>query len=266
MSDYMGPVISTTAGADLSSTGENLFVYFDSSDGYKVKLLTDPHTTKPWGVLQNSPADDARAKVRRDGLASVIAGGAINPGDYITVNSASKAIKAIPGDVVFGRYLGLTTNANVLTACAATNVIPVYLFSNNFVLKGESNAHGSVLGFYKFGTDGGAVSTINLRDINGNDVTIPTGATVLGTSYRRVTTSLTSGGAATLAFSIGGLSLLGATAYDNAALTSAINVEFAIGLDKTTAATALQVAIAGAALTAGELFVRIDYETITEGQ
>lgn len=104
---------------------------------------------------------------------------------------------------------------------------------------------------YSFATNGGAVSAIT-PDVN---TIIPNGALITGASTH-VTTNMTSGGAATLALAVGGVTILAATAYNDAALTGfdAISVT-----GKTTSDARIVFTIAGAALTAGVVEVYVDY-------
>lgn len=68
------------------------------------------------GVLQNKPAVGSPALVRMGGTTKVIAGGAINPGAWVTSDGDGKAIATTTDkNVVLGKYLG--------TAAAAANDI-----------------------------------------------------------------------------------------------------------------------------------------------
>lgn len=268
MSSTEGPLRYTTAGADLSSTGQFLFIYLDSSDSYKAKLLTTPvYTTAPVGVLQNAPADNAIAEFRRSGLATVTAGGAITPWAPVTVNSASKAVVAGPGDMVLGYYKPHNTAAGVLASAASGDLIKI-------VLTGDQNSQlatsGVAVGYHDFATDGGAISAITMRDatkLAGSSVTIPAGAVV---NYAHVivdtTYQSTAGGTdkATIALNIGGIDLVTAVAIEtgtpwDAGDRACIQTGVAANTGETSTAAALIATVAVAALTAGAMRVFVHY-------
>lgn len=98
--------ITGVAGADLSAD-TNLFkaVYSDGTDSEKFKLAIDPSSPAIVGILQNTPADDAEARVVIEGTTTAIAGGAIEPLDLITVGPLGKVVKATDADHVIGWYV-----------------------------------------------------------------------------------------------------------------------------------------------------------------
>lgn len=118
-------------------------------------------------------------------------------------------------------------------------------------------------GDYSFAVDGGAVSTIALT----GQTLIPSGAIIVG-GYVEITTTLTSGGAATIACQVeaandiltavavaswtAGRKNILPTAYTTGALTASTTV-------KTTAARDISIVIAAAALTAGVFKVVLFY-------
>lgn len=113
---------------------------------------------------------------------------------------------------------------------------------------------------YSFAVDGGAVSTITPT----NSPTIPIGAIILGGTID-ITTTLTSGGAATIALGLGSgaqvASLKAATAVASwtAGQLALIPVFTAASYVKSTAAAALTLTVATAALTAGRFDVNLVY-------
>lgn len=121
-------------------------------------------------------------------------------------------------------------------------------------------------GEYDFAVDGGAVSTITLRSAAGASLgnTIPTGAVVTG-GYIEVDTIVTSGGAATLGVNVEAAGdLLTATVVSGAPWSStgrkSVTPVFTGATTvKTTAARAITVTVAVAALTAGKFRVVLFY-------
>lgn len=113
---------------------------------------------------------------------------------------------------------------------------------------------------YDFATDGGAVSTITPT----NSPTLPVGAIILGGTID-ITTTLTSGGAATIALGLGSgaqvASLKAATAVASwtAGQLALVPVFTAATYVKVAAATRLTMTIAAAALTAGRFDVNLVY-------
>lgn len=104
MSGY-GTVAGGFAGATLTSS-RYLWVYPDGGDSEKFKVLTDDtYTSNGVGVLQNAPADDGRASVAFSGECTVIAGGVIEPYDYVTNDSNGKTVTWSAGKVKRGIYL-----------------------------------------------------------------------------------------------------------------------------------------------------------------
>lgn len=113
---------------------------------------------------------------------------------------------------------------------------------------------------YNFAVDGGAISTITPA-VTGK---VPVGA--IPVMVRTVCrTPVTSGGAATIAITAGGLTLVPATAYTNNAFDTANQVtdvttllNASLGGIATSSAN-IQVVIAGAATTAGKIDVYVEY-------
>jgi len=76
-------------------------------------ILAAAATDKIVGVLQNKPAVGSAGLVRIGGTTKVIAGGAINPGAWVTSDGSGKAVATTTDkDVVFGKYLGTAAAAS----------------------------------------------------------------------------------------------------------------------------------------------------------
>lgn len=104
---------------------------------------------------------------------------------------------------------------------------------------------------YDFAKKGGAVSAITLP------LALPTGA-VLTRAFVKTVTPPTSGGSATIALAVGGIALKAATAYNAAPFVGGGDCGITSGT-LTSAATALTLTIAVAALTAGVLDIIVEY-------
>jgi hypothetical protein len=159
-----------------------------------------------------------------------------------------------------GAILLDTTTGNVYTN-VGTLAAPVW---RGMSLPVSGNAGLGVVGnakvTYDFAVDGGAVSVITPA----NSPTIPLGAIILGGTID-ITTTLTSGGAATIALGLGAgaqaaaLKAALAVASWTAGQLALIPVFTAATYVKATAAAALTVSIATAALTAGKFDVNLVY-------
>lgn len=118
-----------------------------------------------------------------------------------------------------------------------------------------------IVGRYSFATQGGAVSTITLTDVNGNGVAIAATDTIISISYR-VITAFTSAGAATTA--LGTTGSTGSVVFENSGAISSsgwnaikqTQISGAI-LDATTDFGNLSLTIGAAALTAGVVDVHV---------
>lgn len=112
---------------------------------------------------------------------------------------------------------------------------------------------------YDFAVQGGAISTINLKDLQGDDVKLPAGA-IIRQVLIDVVTPLTSGGLATVKLSANSSGdLLGAVAFNSVvALYPGIPVGTAATMVKLTAERSLSLGVAVAALSAGKLNIFIE--------
>lgn len=107
---------SFTCGAT-SLADKQYYIVKQHTDG--TMILAAAGTDKIVGVLQNKPAVGSPALVRFGGTTKVIAGGAINPGAWVTSDNAGKAVATTTDkDVVLGKYLGAA-------AAAAGDIIEV---------------------------------------------------------------------------------------------------------------------------------------------
>lgn len=88
------------AGADLSTTGQFLFVKLNGSSQI---VLADTAGEAALGVLQNAPANGAVARVRVQGVSKVVADGTLADGAILaTTASTARAKAAVAGTVAGG--------------------------------------------------------------------------------------------------------------------------------------------------------------------
>ena len=100
---------SGIASEDLSSK-QFYIVQLDASGGIEVG---ESATDLLVGVLQNTPASGEAANYRFLGTTKVIAGGTINPGAWVTSDTAGKAVATTTDkDVVIGRFIGTAAAAS----------------------------------------------------------------------------------------------------------------------------------------------------------
>lgn len=123
---------------------------------------------------------------------------------------------------------------------------------------GTRGGRKSAAGYYDFATDGGAVGDITLRGD-----TIPSGAVIVD-AYIKVTTALTSGGAATVAVKVESAADVNAADAISGApwsTTGAKRADFTATTAPvtTTAARSIKATVATAALTAGAFVVIVEY-------
>jgi len=149
----------------------------------------------------------------------------------------------------------------VLYVNAGTLASPTWVNSSGNVSgNGGLGQVGNAKMTYDFAVDGGAISTITPS----NSPTLPANAIILGGTVD-ITTTLTSGGAATIALGLGSgaqiASLNAATAVASyaAGQLAIIPVFTAATYVKVTAATRLTLTVAAFALTAGKMDVNVVY-------
>ncbi len=107
---------------------------------------------------------------------------------------------------------------------------------------------------YNFDIDGGAATAITPA----NNFKLPVNAMIIG-AWTDVKTAMTSGGSATVALAVGGITIKAATAMDDAAYTG-IDYHLARTSAALTAASGeVTFTVATAALTAGEVDIYVEY-------
>lgn len=123
---------------------------------------------------------------------------------------------------------------------------------------------GALRATYDFAVQGGAIGTVNLKDSDGNDATLPIGA-IITQVYIDEVTNVTSGGSATIAFGANTTTdLIGATAIASfTGIIAGTPTGTAATMVKLTAARTLTATIGTAAVTAGKLNVFVEYVVST---
>lgn len=176
-------------------------------------------------------------------------------GTPVDGTSGTFAGKAGPGTLI----LDYTNGRFYINA--GTLLSPVWVSGGNPVVgNGGLGVVANAKMTYEFAVDGGAVSVITPS----NSPTIPINAIILGGTID-ITTTLTSGGAATIALGLGSgaqvASLKGATAVATwtAGQLALIPVFTAATYVKAAAATRLTLSVAAFALTAGKFDVNVAY-------
>lgn len=149
------------------------------------------------------------------------------------------------------RYINVGTKASPIWVNSALPIV------GNGGLGSVGNAKMS----YSFATDGGAIATITPA----NSPTIPLNAIILG-GVIDITTTLTSGGAATIALGIGAgaqvasfKAATGVASYTSGLTLPIIPLFTAATYYKATAAGRLTLTVAAATLTAGKMDVNVIY-------
>jgi len=113
---------------------------------------------------------------------------------------------------------------------------------------------------YSFAVDGGSVSAINLNDVYGNEIKIPSGAIVKSVIIDRATACTSAGGNGTVALSINSANdLLSAVDADTlSAIHAGVPISTASTVVKATADRKLVLTIGTEALTAGVLNIYLE--------
>lgn len=116
--------ITLVAAADLSTTGQFLFVKLDSSSNV---VLCAAVTDKPVGVLQNSPSNvgstGQEALVMVEGITKMVAGATIAIDDLLGTDGSGKAVPYVPGTDTTKYLVGRALEA------ASANEVFTMLFS-----------------------------------------------------------------------------------------------------------------------------------------
>jgi hypothetical protein len=195
-------------------------------------------------------------------LFNINAGWYVNAGAPTSGSSGAFANKAGLGAIL------LDSNTGQRYVNLGTLAAPQWTLLGGPVSAGTGGASGGGLGSvgnakmtYDFATDGGAIATITPS----NSPTLPAGAIILG-GVIDITTTLTSGGAATIALGLGSgaqvASLKGATAvasYTAGTTLVLLPIFTSATYVKVAAATRLTLTVAAFALTAGRLNVNVAY-------
>jgi len=117
------------AGADLSTTGQYLFVKLNGSSAI---VLASTAGESALGVLQNAPANGAIARVRVQGVSKIVAGASLSDGAVVATQVTTARAKAavagtvaggagdpandaLVGSYAMGRLLADGTNGNATT-------------------------------------------------------------------------------------------------------------------------------------------------------
>lgn len=189
--------------------------------------------------------------------------------DLLNNNIAILPSAGAPTDGAAGSFAGyagpgtivLDYTNGVLYQNTGTRLVPIWVRTGSPVVgNGGLAAVGNAKMTYDFAVDGGAISVITPA----NSPTIPLGAIILGGTID-ITTTLTSGGAATIALGLGAgaqvASLKAATAVATWAAGQLVMIPIftAATYLKVAAATRLTLSVAAFALTAGKFDVNVVY-------
>ena len=189
--------------------------------------------------------------------------------DLLNNNIAILPSAGVPTDGVAGSFAGFAGPGTIVLDYTngamyvnnGTKVSPTWLRTNGPVSgNGGLSAVGNAKMTYDFAVDGGAIATITPT----NSPTIPLGAIILGGTID-ITTTLTSGGAATIALGLGSgaqvaaLKAATAVASYTAGQLVMIPIFTAATYVKATAAARLTATVAAFALTAGKMDVNVVY-------
>ncbi len=105
-------IISRTAGADLSTTGQYRFVEQSSAGTITVCNSAGENAL---GVLQNDPVSGVAGAVAYDGVTKVLAGATIVPGNQIATTAAGKAAVATSNQVILGEAVSGGADGEVIS-------------------------------------------------------------------------------------------------------------------------------------------------------
>jgi hypothetical protein len=123
------------------------------------------------------------------------------------------------------------------------------------------NTVGSMVAVYDFSVLGGAVGSVTLKDLDGNDAVLPKGAIIKNGFLRVLTAAASAGGSGTIAFGANTTTDL-KTATDADTLSGIVAI-IPVGTAATavalTADRNLQATIATEALTAGKIELHVDF-------
>jgi len=247
---------SGAAAADYSSS-QHYAMYHSAAEA-----LTKNATQGGWcsGSLYDNPESGEYGTVQMVGIAKGEAGGTWAVGNPLTVNSSGKFVKALnQDDFIVARALSTATSGDV-----GTMFLSHEGYNSAFgaqTADGRGSLH-LLRATYDFATDGGVVGTINLTE------TVPNNAVVVR-GYYYVATGFTSGGSATVSIGINtddAAGLLALTAIGSgftAGWHECIQDGTAANFSTVTAAErTIDVAVAVADLTAGNMVIFLEYVII----
>jgi hypothetical protein len=112
------------AGADLSTTGQNLFVKLNGSSAI---VLADTAGELALGVLQNAPANGAIARVRVQGVSKIIANATLADGAVVATTATNARAKAAVVGTVSGSNTTGSYAMGILLADGASGVATTML-------------------------------------------------------------------------------------------------------------------------------------------
>jgi type V secretory pathway adhesin AidA len=122
-----------------------------------------------------------------------------------------------------------------------------------------------VKGIYDFSVDGGAVGTTYLKDENGNEINLPSGA-IIKQVFTYEATNVTTSASGTLSFGVEGVAvdtLLTATAAASfSGIQAGTQTGVAANMTRLSADGKLTASIATGALTAGKVFVFVEFVSL----
>lgn len=107
---------------------------------------------------------------------------------------------------------------------------------------------------YNFDVDGGAIGAITPAD----NFTLPAGSVILG-AVTDIQTTIASGGSATIALALGGVTIKAATAFDDAAFVGTDAQLARTTMNKTSSTGSVTVTVAVADLTDGVMDIYVEY-------
>jgi regulator of RNase E activity RraA len=127
----MSVIVDFIAGEDLTAA-RGLVLYSNSSE--KVQKAGAAANATVVGICVQGAASDAVCKACVSGFATAIAGGTIEPHDYVTANASGKVVVAsAQNDYIIGRYMPNLESGTQRDA-AANDEIRILVFENPRVL------------------------------------------------------------------------------------------------------------------------------------
>lgn len=129
----MSEIIDVIAGADLTAARGKV-LYSDGSDSERAKVAGAAGNATLLGICVQGAADEGVAKVCIDGFCTGIAGGALEPHDFVTSNASGLIVVAgSQNDYILGQYLPPLEGGTQRDA-AANDEVRIKVFANKRVL------------------------------------------------------------------------------------------------------------------------------------